>query len=120
MDNNSGINRPTGEEPDELESLGVNRVCKELESSSLIQSFRMYLNFADPAMFMIHALVLFFMSLILAFLAAKSFGTDLTNQSGTLFFGTLSTLVRVSSAMLVAWAVGRLIADAIKDGAKNE
>jgi len=68
---------------------------------------------------MIHALILFFVSLILAFIASRSFGATLSVQSVPVFFGTLSSLCRVSSMMLVAWAIGRLIADAIENGAKS-
>jgi len=95
------------------------RKSSDFESSSSVLSLRKYLNSTEPAMLMIHALVVFFVSLIFAYFASQSIGTDLANQSAPFFFGTLSTLVRVSSMMLVAWAVGRLIADSIKDGAKS-
>ncbi len=95
------------------------RKSKDFESAGMIKSFRGYLNSADPSLFIIHALVLFVLSVILDFLATRSLGISFSNQSGLLFFGLLSSLVRAFAVILVAWAVGRLIADAIKEGSKS-
>ncbi len=95
------------------------RITKDIESSSPVQACRRYLRSADPASIMIHALFLFFVSLILAFIASNTISATLSVQSVPAFFATLASLCRVSSMMLVAWAIGRLIADAIHNGAKS-
>jgi|GEM_PF-5909438 len=95
------------------------RITKDIESSSPVQACRRYLRSADPASIMIHALILFFVSLILAFIASNTISATLSVQSVPAFFATLASLCRVSSMMLVAWAIGRLIADAIENGAKS-
>tara|TARA_A100001391_G_scaffold166456_2_gene126572 strand:+ start:997 stop:1383 length:387 start_codon:yes stop_codon:yes gene_type:complete len=95
------------------------RITKDIESSSPVQACRRYLRSADPASIMIHALFLFFVSLILAFIASNTISATISVQSVPAFFATLSSLCRVSSMMLVAWAIGRLIADAIENRAKS-
>ena len=94
------------------------RKSKDFESAGMIQSFRKYLTYADPTMLLIHALVMFFVSLVLGFIATRMFSEGIVNQSGPLFFMTLSSLARATSIMLGAWSVGRLISDSIKEGSK--
>jgi hypothetical protein len=96
------------------------RKSKDFESAGMIQSFRKYLTCADPAMLLIHALVMFFVSLVLGFIATRMFSEGIVNQSGPLFVGTLSSLARATSIMLGAWSVGRLISDSIKEGKNHD
>ena len=112
----------------ELESVAGEYYREELKDLSPIRAIRRYLEQSSPVTFMVHAFVLFLLSLVLGFLAISSLEAAVGNISSTAgstnlnasgFFSGLSTLCRVSSGMLVVWAIGNLIADAIKDGAKS-
>ena len=105
--------------PGESFSSYSSRKSKEFESSSLIRSVLKYLELTSPALFMIHAIVLYVLSLMIGFLASKSVGVSFSDQNGLLFLSSLATFTSALAAMLIAWAIGRLIADAIKDGAKS-
>ncbi|MGV6815397.1 MAG: hypothetical protein ACWA5W_10390 [Phycisphaerales bacterium] len=112
----------------ELESVAGEYYREELSDLSPFRGIRRYLGQSSPVTFMVHAFVLFLLSMVLGFLAISSLEaavgnikstTGSTNMNASGFFSGLSTLCRVSSGMLVAWAVGSLIADAIKEGSQS-
>ncbi len=116
-----GNNKPESHNDDELDSL-IDR--REFRGAGLATPFywmRDYLERESPATFMVHAFTLFFASVIIEFLTAVSSSSiDLGSiqriesiQSQIAFLGGVMTLCRITSFMLVAWAIAKLILNAI-------
>lgn len=121
--------RPEAKRPadsqSELESVAGSNTDDSSGLFKQIEFVRNYLNFADPAIILIHGAIAFIVAQILGFIAIKILRSAMTTvtsgnrsyQQGegfATFLGGLSSLFEIGAAVLVVWAVARLLADAIR------